>query len=125
MNSPLGGVQKADDLTKPGKVRKLWNKYMTFQGELPSRAVAEAKASQLFEANLVDNQLAKNFDEVDRGFKILSRSGATNNTLEEEAIDALNNSLFSKSDAVRKNGCLLYTSPSPRDGLLYRMPSSA
>ena len=22
-------------------------------------------------------------------------------------------------------GCLLYTSPSPRDGLLYRMPSSA
>ena len=24
-----------------------------------------------------------------------------------------------------KNGCLLYTSPSPRDGLLSRMPSSA
>src|SRR5664279_4362952 len=23
------------------------------------------------------------------------------------------------------NSCLLYTSPSPRDGLLYRMPSSA
>ena len=23
------------------------------------------------------------------------------------------------------NGCLLYTSPSPRDGLLSRMPSSA
>ena len=26
---------------------------------------------------------------------------------------------------VRTNGCLLYTSPSPRDGLLSRMPSSA
>ena len=26
---------------------------------------------------------------------------------------------------VRKNICLLYTSPSPRDGLLSRMPSSA
>ena len=25
----------------------------------------------------------------------------------------------------RKKGCLLYTSPSPRDGLLSRMPSSA
>src|SRR5680860_542545 len=25
----------------------------------------------------------------------------------------------------RERGCLLYTSPSPRDGLLYRMPSSA
>ena len=24
-----------------------------------------------------------------------------------------------------RNGCLLYTSPSPRDGLLSRMPSSA
>ena len=29
------------------------------------------------------------------------------------------------SKAVRKNPCLLYTSPSPRDGLLSRMPSSA
>ena len=26
---------------------------------------------------------------------------------------------------VGPNGCLLYTSPSPRDGLLSRMPSSA
>ena len=30
--------------------------------------------------------------------------------------------LFGAND---KNGCLLYTSPSPRDGLLSRMPSSA
>ena len=28
-------------------------------------------------------------------------------------------------DAVKAGGCLLYTSPSPRDGLLSRMPSSA
>ena len=28
-------------------------------------------------------------------------------------------------DAVLTTGCLLYTSPSPRDGLLSRMPSSA
>ena len=26
---------------------------------------------------------------------------------------------------IGRNGCLLYTSPSPRDGLLSRMPSSA
>ena len=26
---------------------------------------------------------------------------------------------------IPSNGCLLYTSPSPRDGLLSRMPSSA
>ena len=28
-------------------------------------------------------------------------------------------------DALESMGCLLYTSPSPRDGLLSRMPSSA
>ena len=28
-------------------------------------------------------------------------------------------------DYVQSYGCLLYTSPSPRDGLLSRMPSSA
>ena len=30
-----------------------------------------------------------------------------------------------RTEVVRKKGCLLYTSPSPRDGLLSRMPSSA
>ena len=34
------------------------------------------------------------------------------------------NSNFIKNEA-QKNTCLLYTSPSPRDGLLSRMPSSA
>ena len=120
MNSPLGGVKTADDLVEPGKIRKLWNKYMTFQGELPSRAVAEAKASQLYEANLVDNRLAKSFDQVDRGFKILARSGATNNTLEEEAITALNNSLFSKSDAVRENGLNALKELDEKIGSLYK-----
>ena len=28
-------------------------------------------------------------------------------------------------DLLERRGCLLYTSPSPRDGLLSRMPSSA
>ena len=36
--------------------------------------------------------------------------------------------VFSTAKAItvnRSEGCLLYTSPSPRDGLLSRMPSSA
>ena len=32
---------------------------------------------------------------------------------------------FYIKEAVKLKGCLLYTSPSPRDGLLSRMPSSA
>ena len=33
--------------------------------------------------------------------------------------------LFKKLREQRKNSCLLYTSPSPRDATLSRMPSSA
>ena len=33
--------------------------------------------------------------------------------------------IIERSGGVIKNLCLLYTSPSPRDGLLSRMPSSA
>ena len=32
---------------------------------------------------------------------------------------------FVDTDLTNLSGCLLYTSPSPRDGLLSRMPSSA
>ena len=35
-------------------------------------------------------------------------------------LDVLNHNLYGEASA-----CLLYTSPSPRDGLLSRMPSSA
>ena len=38
------------------------------------------------------------------------------------AIDALDTELIEKAQSM---SCLLYTSPSPRDGLLSRMPSSA
>ena len=50
-------------------------------------------------------------------------------------VDATHNNTFSQSGVLSgdgsapgydfNNGCLLYTSPSPRDGLLSRMPSSA
>ena len=32
---------------------------------------------------------------------------------------------YLKQNGLNNKGCLLYTSPSPRDGLLCRMPSSA
>ena len=39
---------------------------------------------------------------------------------------AIDNALIEKPDVILMDmGCLLYTSPSPRDGLLSRMPSSA
>ena len=39
--------------------------------------------------------------------------------------DAGGNTLFVSDGAGALSSCLLYTSPSPRDGLLSRMPSSA
>ena len=46
-----------------------------------------------------------------------------------DAIDELNNlaqkPLVERIVGGKGGGCLLYTSPSPRDGLLSRMPSSA
>ena len=39
--------------------------------------------------------------------------------------DLINEVLVSESEIKNYNSCLLYTSPSPRDGLLSRMPSSA
>ena len=44
--------------------------------------------------------------------------GARNNTESEKKISFI-------SEAHESFFCLLYTSPSPRDGLLSRMPSSA
>ena len=42
-----------------------------------------------------------------------------------ERVMEWNGNLVHRSEYERKHPCLLYTSPSPRDGLLSRMPSSA
>ena len=42
-----------------------------------------------------------------------------------ECIDAIQAALTPEEFRGYCKGCLLYTSPSPRDGLLSRMPSSA
>ena len=42
-----------------------------------------------------------------------------------EAIESGDYSIFPSESFARAYFCLLYTSPSPRDATLYRMPSSA
>ena len=44
-------------------------------------------------------------------------------TSKQRGEDDINLALL--TDGLRSESCLLYTSPSPRDGLLSRMPSSA
>ena len=43
----------------------------------------------------------------------------------QENVDAIEKARQAKEAADKAAACLLYTSPSPRDGLLSRMPSSA
>ena len=50
-----------------------------------------------------------------------------NAVLSSDVLKPLEDELYEKADikVIGYAGCLLYTSPSPRDGLLSRMPSSA
>ena len=63
------------------------------------------------------NNLAHNIDKV----RIISIKGEV--CIEKEIVRTKNG--FSIDTAKLTNGCLLYTSPSPRDATLSRMPSSA
>ena len=54
--------------------------------------------------------------------KLKSDSG---NAFRKFSADARDDEVPSKVAIVRSNNCLLYTSPSPRDATLSRMPSSA
>ena len=45
--------------------------------------------------------------------------------LDQYAADRYDGAIANTATAIGIHGCLLYTSPSPRDGLLSRMPSSA
>ena len=45
--------------------------------------------------------------------------------IDEAQSTAIQNEVMSIPTMILFKGCLLYTSPSPRDGLLSRMPSSA
>ena len=66
---------------------------------------------------------------IDKGIIIIPNSSKT-----EKEIEKFNEELGVELPYISENGsvihglkliCLLYTSPSPRDGLLSRMPSSA
>ena len=72
-------------------------------GRISSREVVEAHVERIAEIN----------DELN----------AITITLEESALAQADDA--DTADAIERLRCLLYTSPSPRDGLLSRMPSSA
>ena len=74
------------------------------------KCVSKLEGVEEVTVNLLTNSMQVKYDE---------------NVLEEQGIiDAVVHAGYGASPA-RESSCLLYTSPSPRDGLLSRMPSSA
>ena len=79
---------------------------------------------------LIKRKIAKSLSNYDKivvwGSGGLGRL-AINNWLPNEKIEYVIDSSIKDTENIfnQYKGCLLYTSPSPRDGLLSRMPSSA
>ena len=66
-------------------------------------------------------------DTVRGATKHIRSSGDSGEATEAQTVTAFNSNGFSlgTDDMVNASSCLLYTSPSPRDATLSRMPSSA
>ena len=62
---------------------------------------------------------------IERGIKIVSNAGGLNPAGMAEDVRALLDDLGVSAKVAYIDGCLLYTSPSPRDRTRSRMPSSA
>ena len=64
-------------------------------------------------------------DEIKAAYRQLVKQHHPDAGGDDQQMLALNAAWEVLGDAEHFPGCLLYTSPSPRDGLLSRMPSSA
>ena len=87
---------------------------------------------------VIETRMPLDLSEVDRFFQMISPGSGACSTYGEVFRRGISARYFSANSHKRKEGrflkskilgngkiCLLYTSPSPRDGLLSRMPSSA
>ena len=72
---------------------------------------------------------ARKWNPAERGWEIpdflASAAAVKLEPFYPDIADALRSHVASVTVEARRDICLLYTSPSPRDGLLSRMPSSA
>ena len=142
-----------DYLLASGKIDEVISKFTTFIAELQNKSIRTGVdqsetcrmvcsilgdvlnefAQRRPDYNVSNSELARKLANLETLYKYLkpSRSGKsfTKRSLPPDVIEEMfslfdpvsNESIF-RSESI---SCLLYTSPSPRDGLLSRMPSSA
>jgi len=104
-------LSQEGDINKLNEITNLFKSYLT----------------QIKEEKISDQDFLKNVKSLQENiFRVSAILGLS---LEEETLEFVNSLRYPYSSlfliAKRYNTCLLYTSPSPRDGLLSRMPSSA
>ena len=98
-----------------------------------SERMIESEMVRFPEAWQIDWDESAQWDYV-HGLNLLAVSKVYQHTRDQRYLDYIlgyydmlvnDDGTISTYDIDKYNICLLYTSPSPRDGLLYRMPSSA
>ena len=95
----------------------------------PQQSASEVEKSQKRPAKQIDKQSQSSSDEAERTREKLNSWGSKiHNAIERKKFYPSGTRAQGRvilNITVHSSGCLLYTSPSPRDGLLSRMPSSA
>ena len=77
--------------------------------------IVDLSSDKIYVRDLVNPSIDTSFNLVDSSLNVMHKNSMD-----------ISQNLKDLSDNVSTNNtCLLYTSPSPRDGLLSRMPSSA
>ena len=108
------------------RVTRLETSDTLFEADLLKKADQTPKNLEIF---MLIEELFKQTDKQQEALDKNIHTQIKLDHLEEQLSKALKD-IETLKDKVRQNGnshssCLLYTSPSPRDGLLSRMPSSA
>ena len=88
----------------------------------------ERSAQNLLKGAKVLKEISDNFDSLTENAAKLERLEHDSDQITHEIMEKLNKTFVTpieREDIHELTACLLYTSPSPRDGLLSRMPSSA
>ena len=93
--------------------------------EVPERSLADGSIIAELDEDAVQNQLVPALREGGYGAVAVCLLNGYANPAHENRLAELIEAALPDLLVTRSSDCLLYTSPSPRDGLLSRMPSSA
>ena len=113
---------------RAGFIWKLGKTNKPTQISMKAKEKMEAKILSLEENN--NKIISQNKDLKQQNKSIISKNQNLENTVSTlmarlERLEKIASRDFKSKDLASIKDCLLYTSPSPRDGLLSRMPSSA